>query len=495
MNLHIIKSKKNQPKTKLNSSGSSFFKESLLFRWVVNNLIILIMILMVLAVVLIYVVHQYYYSSTEQCLKNRLMTISSGLERYSNDKTRNFSTEVRNMVESFTDKDKMELMAINSKGKIIITSSGFSPDSSIMMNDYEDAIKTNTFATRTGYSERGEKIMALSYPIPQSVKNSEYSAIRVVVSMSEVDENIHYMTRIIILCCFVILAPLIFSGFYFVGSIVRPIQKINNITKKYAMGDFSERINDETNDEIGQLCSSINYMANELSTAEAMKNEFISSVSHELRTPLTAIKGWAETLNYDNDPLTTKKGIRVIISETDRLANMVEELLDFSRMQNGKFTMQMDTIDILAELEDAVLMYTEKAKHENVVINYNQPEFLPFIIGDKNRLKQVFINIIDNAIKYSTFPEHQSIVDIKARLKDNNYILISVKDNGCGIKASDLPKVKTKFFKANQTKRGSGIGLAVADEIVNMHHGKIEIESQENVGTTVHILLPIDKKH
>ncbi len=495
MKLHIIKSKNKQPKTKLNVSQSSFFKDSLLFRWVFNNLIILIMILMVLAVVLIWVVYKYYDQSTEQCLKNRLQTISSSLERYSNDKTRNFSNEVRNIVETFTDKDKMELMAIDSKGKIIITSSGFSPDSSIMMNDYEEAVKTNTFAKSKGYSERGEKIMALSYPISQSVKNSEYSAIRVVVSMSEVDENIHYMTRIIILCCFVILAPLIFSGFYFVGSIVRPIQKINNITKKYAMGDFSERINNETKDEIGQLCCSINYMANELSTAEAMKNEFISSVSHELRTPLAAIKLCAETLNYDSDPVTTKKGITAIIHETDRLSELVEGLLNFSAMQNGKFTMQMDTIDILAELEEAVLIYTEKAKHENVVINYNQPEYLPFIIGDKNRLKQVFINIIDNAIKYSTFPDHQSIVDINAGLKDNNFIRISVKDNGCGIKATDLPKVKTKFFKANHTKRGSGIGLAVADEIINMHQGTIEIESKENVGTTVHIFLPIEKKH
>lgn len=495
MNLHIIKSKNRQQKSKLNLPASKFFKDSLLFRWVFNNLIILIMILMVLAVVMINSIHTFYYNSTRDYLKNRLTTISSGLERYSNDKTRNYSAEVRNMVESFTDKDKMELMAINSKGKIILTSSGFSPDSSLMMNDYYDAVNSNDFAMRLGVSERGEKIMAMSCPISFSLRNSEYSAIRVVVSMSEVDENIHNMTWIIILCCFIVLAPLIFSGFYFVGSIVRPIQNINNITKKYAMGDFSERINDETNDEIGQLCSSINYMANELSTAETMKNEFISSVSHELRTPLTAIKGWAETLNVDNDPSTTQKGIRVIISETERLSQMVEELLDFSRMQNGKFTMQMDTIDILAELEEAVLIYTEKAKHDNVVINYNQPEYLPFIIGDRNRLKQVFINIIDNAIKYSSYPEHQSIVDINAGLKENSFIRISVKDNGCGIKASDLPKVKTKFFKANQTKRGSGIGLAVADEIVNMHQGTIEIESEENVGTTVHIFLPIEKKH
>ena len=132
-----------------------------------------------------------------------------------------------------------------------------------------------------------------------------------------------------------VLLPLVFSGVYFVGSIVRPVQKVNGATKKFAMGDFTERIPIEANDEIGQLCESINHMADELSTAEAMKNEFISSVSHELRTPLTAIKGWAETINAENDEETTRKDIRVIVSETERLSQMVEELLDFSRIQNG----------------------------------------------------------------------------------------------------------------------------------------------------------------
>lgn len=234
-------------------------------------------------------------------------------------------------------------------------------------------------------------------------------------------------------------------------------------------------------------------MANELSTAEAMKNEFISSVSHELRTPLTAIKGWAETISTDNDAETTKKGIHVIISETERLSQMVEELLDFSRIQNGKFTLQMSKIDILAELEDAILIYTEKAKHDNTSIIYNSPEMLPFIFGDKNRLRQVFINVIDNAIKYSDLPDHQSVVRINASCKDDKHIIISVEDNGCGISATDLPKIKTKFYKANHTKRGSGIGLAVANEIITMHDGRIDIESEENVGTTVHIILPVSK--
>ena len=258
------------------------------------------------------------------------------------------------------------------------------------------------------------------------------------------------------------------------------------------MGDFSVRIENDSDDEIGDLCTAINHMADELSNAEAMKNEFISSVSHELRTPLTAIKGWAETLMVDGgeNPDTMKKGVGVIVNETERLSQMVEELLDFSRMQNGHFTLQEANMDILAELGDAVLIYSDKAKREEKRIIYNEPEMLPFVYGDKNRIRQVFINVIDNAIKYSSPGD---TVTIDAYEKDGD-IIVSVADTGVGIKESDLPKVKTKFFKANHTRRGSGIGLAVADEIIAMHGGSMDINSAgEGKGTTVTISLPAKK--
>ncbi len=487
----IFNQKKN--KTTNNAKIHKLVKGSIVYRWVFNNLTIVILILFVISAVLIYVIQNYYYLSTQQYLHGKLATITNVLNKYSTDTTKNFSSEVRNMVESFSDKDKMELMAINSKGVVVLTSSGFSPDSSVSMSDFNQAMYTKNFGDWVGRAENNEKIMAVSFPI--SSKNSDYAAMRVVVSMSDVDEIILSMTFVIITCCMLILLPLIISGIYFVGSIVKPVQKLNDVTRKFAMGNFSEHIINDSNDEIGQLCASINHMADELSTAEAMKNEFISSVSHELRTPLTAIKGWAETIMSDNDADTTKKGIRVIVSETERLSQMVEELLDFSRMQNGKFTLQMTTIDILAELEDAILIYTEKAKHENISIMYNSPEMLPFIFGDKNRLRQVFINIIDNAIKYSAAPDRESIIKINAVQKDEDHICISVEDNGCGISSADLPKIKTKFYKANHTKRGSGIGLAVADEIVSMHKGTLTIESTENVGTTVTIILPTQSTH
>ena len=462
-------------------------KKSITKRWIVNNLGVIVLALIVIELVVIYAIQSYYYSSAKQYLVSKINAVTSVLSIHSQDSSANFSAEVRKTLETFNEKDKIELMAINSKGRVVLTSSGFSPDADYVMPDYEDAMELGEGSYIGRLSSEGEKVLAVSVPL--SSISSEYSSVRMVTSLTEIDNTIKGYIIFVTAVCSTIIFIIVVTGLYFARSIVRPIRQISGITRKFAMGDFSVRIQSNADDEIGELCSSINHMADELSSAEAMKNEFISSVSHELRTPLTAIKGWAETLMFDGgeNPDTMKKGVGVIVNETERLQQMVEELLDFSRMQNGHFTLQNSTMDILAELGDAVLMYSDKARRENIKIIYDEPEMLPFVFGDKNRIRQVFINVIDNALKYS---EPGGTVTIKAGVKDGR-IRVSVKDTGCGIKESDLAKVKTKFYKANHTRRGSGIGLAVADEIIAMHGGNLEIYSAgEGKGTKVTITLP-----
>lgn len=166
---------------------------------------------------------------------------------------------------------------------------------------------------------------------------------------------------------------------------------MRKIALQISKGDFSAHLKKTTDDEIGELCDAINAMALELQENEKMKNDFISSVSHELRTPLTAIKGWAETLMDDSvDRETTKKGIGVIIKESERLSGMVEELLDFSRLQSGRLQLSLTKLDLVAELSDAVLMFTERARQEQIRLDYDEPMDILPIMGDANRLRQVF---------------------------------------------------------------------------------------------------------
>ena len=453
-------------------------------RWILNNLVLIFLVLLVLDFAFMYAIQNYYYGASRQYLTTKVTSVSGVLNRYAQDADTNFSSEMRSTIENFSDKDKMELMAINSRGRVILTSSGFSQEEDTAMPDYEQAMEDGS-----GYwvgKVDGETIMAVSVDI--SDVSTDYNAIRVVASLEQIQGAVHtYTVAVGAVCCGVLLL-LVVTGVYFIRSIIRPIKQINATTRKFAKGDFSVRIDSQSHDEIGDLCASINQMADELSNTENMKNEFISSVSHELRTPLTAIKGWAETMCMDTDPDTIQRGVHVIVNETERLSEMVEELLDFSRMQSGRFSLQCATMDILAELGDAVLIYEEKARKENIRIIYQEPEMLPFVYGDKNRIRQVFINVIDNAIKYSN---PGSTITVSAE-EVGNMIQVTVTDNGVGISEADLPHVKTKFFKANHTRRGSGIGLAVADEIISMHGGRLDITSELNVGTNVTITLPVE---
>ena len=297
------------------------------------------------------------------------------------------------------------------------------------------------------------------------------------------------MTVVVIVIAVGMLGICLVSGLFFIKSIVRPIRVVSTTARKIALGDFKSTIKVEENDEIGELCDTINYMANELSSAEEMKNDFISSVSHELRTPLTAICGWGETVKsaVGSDDELVSRGIEVILGEADRLSSLVEELLDFSRMQNGRLSVNTRPTDATALLTAAANMYTELARRQGIDLDFTAPEFNATVMGDPDRLKQVFINIIDNAVKYT---QNGGQVLVTETLEEA-CVKIVVKDTGVGIPEQDLDHVKEKFFKSNKTVRGSGIGLAVADEIIKQHQGLLFLESVEGLGTTVTIVLPL----
>ena len=232
----------------------------------------------------------------------------------------------------------------------------------------------------------------------------------------------------------------------------------------------------------------INDMSLKIGQNEKMKSEFISSVSHELRTPLTAINGWGETLLEDplSDPRQTRRGVRIILNETRRLSTMVEELLDFSKMEDGRFTISLEPVDLQAEFEDAIFTYRELFRQDEIELHYESgEELLPPISGDPERLKQVFCNVLDNAAKHGGAGKR-----IDASLvQEGTEQVIRIRDYGHGIPEAELPFVKQKFYKGSSKARGSGIGLAVCDEIIRLHNGEFTIANAEGGGAVVTIRL------
>ncbi len=455
-------------------------------RWLYNSFLVILVVLSAMIIGFSVFIRSYFYNNVLQIIKSNATVANTLLVNYSEDNSVDFSSAVRAMVEDFEMKDQMELMALDRNGNIIITSSGFSPDDT-PMPDFQEAMESSTQDGVYQGPLNNEPVMAYTIATPV-VADSELAALRYVVSLSEINRQIIGFIALAGLIGMAIIFFVILSSSYFINSIVNPVDQVGKTARRIAHGDFSVRLQKQYDDEVGELCDVINYMAEELKENEKMKNDFISSVSHELRTPLTAIKGWAETLKDPSiDYATLQKGMGVILKESDRLSSMVEELLDFSRIQSGRFKLNTSKLDLVAELSDVVLMFTERARRDQIALNYEEPMDIIPINGDSNRLRQVFVNIIDNALKYSDSGDSVTV----CVEHQGDFAVVSIADTGIGINAADLPKIKNKFYKANSTRRGSGIGLAVADEIVNMHGGSLELRSTEGIGTTAIISLPV----
>jgi len=300
----------------------------------------------------------------------------------------------------------------------------------------------------------------------------------------------HYILAgaMIVLTCFAVIALLL----WFWRNVTDPIERLTDFASYIASGSYGSQMESYRQDEIGRLTQEINNMSQQVAMAEKTRTEFISQVSHELRTPLTAITGWAETIAYDEavqgDSL---RGIQIISREAERLTGLVMELLEFTRIQDGRFNLRIELLDISAELEDALFTYGELMRQAGMELNYTpSPVEIPLIPGDPERLKQVFLNLLDNASKHGGEGKK---IDVSIVQKGDR-VLISVRDYGRGIPEAELPHVKEKFYKGSSKNRGTGIGLAVCDEIVTRHGGELLVENAEGGGCRVTVFLPTENK-
>ena len=372
---------------------------------------------------------------------------------------------------------------------VLATSSGTMNKN--LLSEGRDFYQAVTGSTGSGMvtfrTADGEHVMAVTSLVPYAAGN--VTAMRLVTSLTLVDRQWYSTLMVSFGVAAVVLGFAVFSGLFFIRTIVRPLGQVEATANRIAHGDLTTRLPDAPyDDEIGRLCKAINQMAEDLTKTERMKNEFISSVSHELRTPLTSIKGWVETIANIRDPddENYRKGITIIRSETDRLYDMVEELLDFSRLQNG-IKLNCEVLDFVAEATDAALFVEARIRQEGLHLVYDEPPEPYPVWADPARLRQVFVNVFDNAIKYS--PPEGTIFFTLTRTATT--VTASIRDQGRGIAPDDLQNVKMKFFKAKNAVRGSGIGLAVVDEITKALGGTADITSTLGQGTTVTITLPI----
>lgn len=234
---------------------------------------------------------------------------------------------------------------------------------------------------------------------------------------------------------------------------------------------------------------------NKIKEVDKMKDEFISMASHELRTPVTVIKGYAQMMMEESKELNLKKEgveyLSIINTSTERLGNLIEDLLNVSRIEQGRFKVELKEINVQAIIEETIKEISVQAKEKNLILNFEAKEnTIDLIRADKDKLKQVLINIIGNSIKYT----NEGSVDVKIYNKDNN-LIINIKDTGIGMSAKEREHLFEKFYRIKNKKTqdviGTGLGLWITKQIIEIMKGNIFIDSIEEVGTQVTIEFPL----
>ena len=462
--------------------------KSIRHRWMFSNMSALTLIVMLALASFCIAMAAYYYTTMGNGLNTRASQAASLFRNYTEEE---YYQWAQSYVSSFSEQNILELQFLSPDGQVRLSSYGLTANTTPDTNDIRVAVETMASYVWSGRDPHtGEHIMAASAPVVYN--GSVVGVVRVVTSLVQADRQIILMSGLGILVGLLILGLCYLSNLLFLRSIVAPVSRLTEAAKRIAEGGYGIQIPKQYEDEIGELTDSINDMSLKIKQSEKVQSEFISSVSHELRTPLTAINGWAETIMNGEvrDAGDVKKGMGIIVSEARRLTNMVEELLEFSRIEDGRFTLSVEPLDLKAELEDAVYTYREFFRREGIELTYQDcPEEMLPISGDPERMRQVFCNLLDNAAKHGGSGKR---IDVSIA-QDGEEAVIRIRDYGPGIPEEELPHVKYKFYKGSSKARGSGIGLAVCEEIVTRHEGRLEVGNAEGGGFVVTVRLPIER--
>ncbi len=460
-------------------------------RWLMNTFGVIVALGLVCVAAVTASYAAYYYSNMQADMKHRAQSSTSF---FSDNSYQNYSEYYEACIayaRSYESRDVIELQFIDKDGRLIATSYGLWGNESPVTPEIAQALSSRASESFVGVDPiTGERIISICSPLIYS-SGEVVGVFRFVTSTRVVNQQIIYVACISLAVLAVFMAAVLLSGSFFMKSIMVPVAEITEKAKRIANGSYGAQIQTRYDDEIRDLADTINEMSTKISQNEKMQSEFISQLSHELRTPLTVINGWSETLLADDKmDDETRQGMKIISSEAKRLTGMVTELLDFTRMQDGRMTLNVEMTDIRSEFEDTVYMYSSRLAKDGITLEYleNDSE-IPEIPCDGQRLRQVFLNVLDNAAKHGGEGKR-----IEASIAcENDQVVVRIRDFGPGIPEDELGLVKKKFYKGSSKARGTGIGLAVCDEIIELHNGSLTLENAPGGGTLVTISLPVSQ--
>ncbi len=401
----------------------------------------------------------------------------------------------------------LRMTLIDSDGKVIFESD-LPLDQLISVENHKDrpevqqAIRNGT-GTSTRHSATlniemlyfAKKILRL---FSQATGFEGASVIRIGIPLTHVNEIVDDIRSKILIASVLVLIIVVGITVVVSKRIARPIKEMARIAVEIQSGNLDKRINVRSNDEFGKLAESLNNMVDKLNQditklkkLEHVRSEFLGNVSHELRTPIFAIQGMLETLLNGalDDKEAGKDFAERALANTQRLNALLGDLIEISRIESGEMKMSFRYFSLNEFLEQVIAEMNHSTKQKNISLILETQQELPEVYGDRERLKQVLVNLIDNAIKYNT-PNGKVVISY---IHLENKVEVMVKDNGVGIAEEHLPRIFERFYRVDKERSreegGTGLGLAIVKHIIEAHGSKVEVQSEVGKGSTFSFML------
>ncbi|MGM0792733.1 MAG: sensor histidine kinase [Bacillota bacterium] len=342
---------------------------------------------------------------------------------------------------------------------------------------------------KTGYEERfGRRIMGVIIPLLDENRLEGILYLYIPVeNISEVTNDFAYWW---VAAALLFLGAAFIFGTKIISKLTHPLADIKKAAERVSSGDYSSRVQIQSEDEIGRLARAFNQMSSSIQKEDERKKEFLADISHELRTPISYIKGYSDAILKgiaDKDD----KYLHLINRESVRMERLVGDLLDLSRLDTDEYQLVRMPLPLAQVIEDSLVRYTPALREKKVELRTMlDPDII--IMGDEGRIGQIVQNIMDNSIRYTG----KGYIEITLKASNRDCIL-TISDTGSGIPPEDLESIKQRFYRVNKARTrddgGTGLGLAIAEKLIQLHHGSISIASSPGEGTTVTITLPMLK--
>ncbi len=380
---------------------------------------------------------------------------------------------------------------INPSGRMILDSSApMDVENEVVVENFDPTVTQGSYYTvGTFFDSFDEKMISVFAPITSNYMVRGYVVIHYPISSIQASSdsllNISYIMLVILFLLSLIIV------IFFTEMVYIPLRKITEATEQYAAGNMHYEFSVDSEDEMGYLAASLNYMANEIARSEDNQKKFVANVSHDFRSPLTSIKGYLEAmLDGTIPPEMHEKYLTIVLNETDRLTKLTNSLLTLNNLNTKGVMLERTDFDINQVIRNVAASFEGTCRQKNVAIELVLVGDYLYVNADMGKIQQVLYNLLDNAIKFS---HHDSAIKIEITEKRSK-IFVSVKDRGIGIPKDALKLIWDRFYKSDlsrgKDKKGTGLGLSITKEIIHAHGEHINVISTEGVGTEFIFSLP-----